>query len=69
MYYYQSQASILSVAIALPLLDTIAVLLRFCVRRRQRQSLLADDWLTVPALVVQLSFIIIRCSKRLHRNL
>ena len=62
MYYYQSQASILSVAIALPLLDTLAVLLRFCVRRKQRQPLLADDWLTLPALVSQFLFIIIKYS-------
>ena len=62
MYYSQSQASLLSVAIALPLLDTLAVLLRFCVRRKQHQSLLADDWLTLPALVLQFSFIDIKYS-------
>lgn len=55
MYYDDSKASVISTAIALPLVDTLAVLLRFHVRRKQRQPLLADDWLTLPALVFRSS--------------
>ena len=51
MYYYQSRPSILSVVVALPVLNIVAVALRIYVRKKQRQSLLADDWLTLPALV------------------
>ena len=49
--YYNSPSAILAVAIALPILDAIAVALRFYTRRLQRLPLLIDDWLTVPALV------------------
>jgi hypothetical protein len=47
----QGPGAVLTVAILLPLLDTIAVGLRFLARKRQGHSIQTDDWLTIPALV------------------
>lgn len=55
MVYYASVGSIVTVAVALPLLDTLAVILRFLARKKQRVLLQADDWLALAALVIQTS--------------
>ncbi|ORY19203.1 hypothetical protein BCR34DRAFT_582383 [Clohesyomyces aquaticus] len=47
-----SPAAILGSIIPLLLLAIIAVILRFYTRRRLRQPLAVDDWLTLPALVL-----------------
>ena len=49
--YYQKPGQVIAAAVVLPVLDTLTVILRFYVRRRQRLPLQADDWLTVPAVV------------------
>ena len=49
--YYQKPGHVIAVAVVLPVLDLSAVILRFYARRRQRLTLQADDWLTVPATV------------------
>lgn len=40
-----------SAAMLLPLLDVIAVVLRFRARTKQREALKLDDWLMIPATV------------------
>lgn len=45
-------SSLLAVSSTLPALCIIAVLLRFNVRRQQRTSVMADDWIMVPALML-----------------
>ena len=45
-------AAILGSVIPLLLLDVLAVLLRFYARRKRRQPLQIDDWLTIPALIM-----------------
>ncbi|KAH8897475.1 hypothetical protein GQ53DRAFT_803414 [Thozetella sp. PMI_491] len=47
--YYQTPGHIVAAAIALPVADSVAVLLRFLARRRLRQPLKVDDWLMLPA--------------------
>ena len=49
--YYQKAEHVIAAAVILPVLDLIAVGLRFYTRRKQRISPQADDWLTIPALV------------------
>ncbi|KAH7125254.1 hypothetical protein B0J11DRAFT_550072 [Dendryphion nanum] len=46
----QSTKIVLPVTIILAVLDICAVSLRFYVRRRKKQRLQVDDWLTIPAL-------------------
>ena len=41
----------LALAVTLPILDALAVALRFFTRRKQGVPLCVDDWLTVPALL------------------
>lgn len=45
-------AAILGSVIPLLLLDVLAVSLRFYARRKRRQPLQIDDWLTIPALIM-----------------
>ena len=49
--YIRSPATIIAIAVLLPVLDIIAVAMRFITRRVQRLQLQTDDWLTLPALV------------------
>lgn len=49
--YFQTPSHVIAAGIGLPLLDIAAVLLRFAARKKQRQSLKADDWLLIPATV------------------
>ncbi|OCL14661.1 hypothetical protein AOQ84DRAFT_15099 [Glonium stellatum] len=50
----QSPTAVIATAVVLSLLDIIVVGLRFYARRRQRQRVQADDWLTIPALALVL---------------
>ena len=50
--YYQTPGHVLAVAILLPILDIVAVALRFYARRKRRLPLGPDDWLTLPATVL-----------------
>ena len=54
--YYEKPEHFIAASVLLPLLDTIVVALRFYGRRRQSLSLQADDWCTLVALVIALSF-------------
>ncbi|KAF4624982.1 hypothetical protein G7Y89_g13188 [Cudoniella acicularis] len=49
-HYYQLASYNLAAAIALPILDVIAVILRIYARKKQNLPLKLDDWLTIPAL-------------------
>ena len=51
MAYYESLGSIVSIAVILPMLDILAVALRFVSRKRQRIPFEADDWLALAATV------------------
>jgi hypothetical protein len=44
--------AILGSVIPLLVLDVLAVSLRFYARRKRRQALQMDDWLTIPALIM-----------------
>lgn len=44
-------SSVLALSITLPVIDIIAVGLRFHVRQKQKSRLEADDWLCLAALV------------------
>ncbi|MCJ1405167.1 hypothetical protein MMC11_008393 [Xylographa trunciseda] len=52
--FYNSPAAVVTVGIILPVLDALAVALRFHTRRIQRLPLLTDDWLTIPALILSI---------------
>ncbi|CAI6336764.1 unnamed protein product [Periconia digitata] len=55
MAYYlgvPSPATIIGTLTSLLILDILAVALRFVVRKSRKQRLQADDWLTIPALIV-----------------
>ena len=49
--YYQSPGHVIAASTVLPVLDILAVSLRFYARRKQRLAFAIDDWLTLPALV------------------
>ena len=50
--YYQTPGHIIAMATVLPVLDILAVALRFYTRRKQRLPLKADDWLLIPAVLL-----------------
>ncbi|KAI6086756.1 hypothetical protein F4821DRAFT_278438 [Hypoxylon rubiginosum] len=52
MYYYETPSHNIAAGIILPVVDIIAVGLRFWVRTKQKQALKADDWLLVPATIM-----------------
>jgi hypothetical protein len=54
-HYYQSAGYNLTLFGVLMVVDVIALALRMLARRKQKQSLKADDWLTVPALILTFS--------------
>ncbi|KAK2611831.1 hypothetical protein N8I77_005153 [Diaporthe amygdali] len=49
--YYETAAHVIAASVALPVVDILAVALKFKVRRIQKQPLKADDWSLVPATV------------------
>jgi hypothetical protein len=53
--YFQTPGHVAAAASVLPLIDIIAVSARFWIRRRHKQSLSADDWFMVPALLFTLT--------------
>ncbi|KAL4981900.1 hypothetical protein BDW68DRAFT_195934 [Aspergillus falconensis] len=50
---YATPAAVIAISILFPVLGTVAVLLRFYARKRTRSRLWVDDWLTVPALLLE----------------
>lgn len=48
---YATLSAIMAIGSTMPVLCIFAVALRFYTRLRQRAALMADDWLTLPALV------------------
>ncbi|KAI1101069.1 hypothetical protein F4804DRAFT_23669 [Jackrogersella minutella] len=50
--YYFKSGHVVAAGVVLSVVDIIAVILRFRIRRAQRQPLLADDWLMIPALLI-----------------
>ncbi|KAI1379043.1 hypothetical protein F4677DRAFT_410388 [Hypoxylon crocopeplum] len=52
--YFQSPGPVIAAGIVLPVIDIIAVLLRFWTRRKQKQALKTDDWLLIPATLITL---------------
>ncbi|KAI1743832.1 hypothetical protein F4680DRAFT_444529 [Xylaria scruposa] len=51
-YYITEPGYVISAAILLPLLDIIAVALRFWARTKYREAIKADDWLMLPATIL-----------------
>ncbi|KAI0390770.1 hypothetical protein F5Y17DRAFT_461445 [Xylariaceae sp. FL0594] len=49
--YWVTPAHVILAGIALPVLDIVAVAIRYVARRKQRQRLGPDDWLMIPALL------------------
>lgn len=50
-YYFMHPGHVTTAAIALSVLDVVAVALRFWARRVQSQPPKTDDWLMIPAMV------------------
>lgn len=49
--YYETAGHVIAASVALPVVDIIAVALKFRIRRIQKQPWKADDWCLVPATV------------------
>lgn len=56
--YYETAEHVIAASIALPIVDILAVALKFRVRRIQKQPWKADDWCLVPATVRRFSCLI-----------
>ncbi|KAI2614257.1 uncharacterized protein GGS25DRAFT_470957 [Hypoxylon fragiforme] len=50
--YYQRPGHVIAAGVVLSVIDIISVALRFWTRRKQHQSLKADDWLLIPATLI-----------------
>ncbi|KAH6664862.1 hypothetical protein B0J14DRAFT_238113 [Halenospora varia] len=50
---YATSAAVVVISILFPLLGTIAVALRFYTRKQAKLTLWIDDWLTIPALILE----------------
>ncbi|KAI1387194.1 plasma membrane protein Pth11-like protein [Hypoxylon trugodes] len=50
--YMHQPGPIIAAAAVLPLVGLIAVILKFWVRKKQKQPLKADDWLMIPAILL-----------------
>ncbi|RWA05201.1 hypothetical protein EKO27_g9906 [Xylaria grammica] len=50
--YYETSGHVVAAAVALSVLDIVAVVLRFAARRSQHQALKIDDWLILPATAI-----------------
>lgn len=48
---YDSPASTIAICAALPVINIVAVVLRFSARRAQKATIKLDDFLVLPALV------------------
>ncbi|KAF2021506.1 hypothetical protein BU24DRAFT_417145 [Aaosphaeria arxii CBS 175.79] len=55
----QSPKIILPVTIVLAILNVVAVGLRFLARRRKKQKVMVDDWLTVPAMLLNIGLAVV----------
>lgn len=66
--YYETAPHVLAAGIAFPIIDIIAVALKFKVRRIQNQPLKADDWTLVPATVCQFSLPRLKCAANLNSH-
>ncbi|KAI0401687.1 hypothetical protein F4802DRAFT_579425 [Xylaria palmicola] len=51
-YYVTEPGYVIAAAILIPLLDIVAVSLRFWARTKQREKLKADDWLMIPSIIL-----------------
>lgn len=49
--YYQTPGHVVTAAIALSIVDIVALVLRFWTRKKQHEHLKMDDWLIIPATV------------------
>lgn len=49
--YYDTPSHVIAAGVVLPLMDIVAIALRFWMRIKQRQGLKTDDWLMIPATV------------------
>jgi len=49
---YASPGELVAAGVVLPILSIGAVVLRFYVRTSRKQNLAVDDWLMIPALVI-----------------
>ncbi|KAI1395162.1 plasma membrane protein Pth11-like protein [Hypoxylon fuscum] len=47
--YYDTPSHVIAAGVVLPLMDIVAIALRFWMRIKQRQGLKTDDWLMIPA--------------------
>lgn len=53
--YYETAEHVIAASIALPIVDILAVALKFRIRRIQKHPWKADDWCLVPATVRRFS--------------
>ncbi|KAI1481085.1 hypothetical protein F4774DRAFT_56141 [Daldinia eschscholtzii] len=51
-HYYQTPGHVIAAGMVLSLVDILAVMLRFMVRKKERQPLKPDDWLLLPATLL-----------------
>lgn len=61
--HYETAAHVIAASVALPVVDILAVALKFKVRRIQKQPLKADDWSLVPATVRRFSSLILTAQR------
>ncbi|KAI0521993.1 hypothetical protein F5B22DRAFT_643574 [Xylaria bambusicola] len=52
--YFQTPPHVIAAGIGLPTLNIVSIFLRFLARKKQKQPLKADDWLLVPATLLNL---------------
>ena len=50
-HYYQTASHVIAAGMVLSIMDIVAVLCRFRLRKEGKQPLKADDWLLLPATV------------------
>ncbi|KAI1643734.1 uncharacterized protein F4817DRAFT_348821 [Daldinia loculata] len=51
-HYYQTPGHVIAAGMVLSLVDILAVMLRFMMRKKERQPLKPDDWLLLPATLL-----------------
>ncbi|KAJ0120490.1 hypothetical protein J7T55_015219 [Diaporthe amygdali] len=66
--YYETAAHVIAASVALPVVDILAVALKFKVRRIQKQPLKADDWSLVPATLLTLAIGIVLSYGATHHH-
>ncbi|POS70898.1 hypothetical protein DHEL01_v210703 [Diaporthe helianthi] len=67
--YYETAPHVLAAGIVFPIIDIIAVALKFKVRRIQNQPLKADDWTLVPATLFILAIGIVTSYGATHKGI